>query len=298
MGHGAYSDMSRSARSVVAGYATKSMDEIFTSTEIVKELDPVGVTIRESRDSEEHPNSVPIIIGLDVTGSMGTVPHHLIKDGLPTMVTSIIKSGITDPQILFLAIGDHECDTSPLQAAQFESSDELLDKWLTKVYLESGGGGNNGESYMLAWYFAAYHTSTDRFEKRKQKGILFTIGDEPVLPNLPIADLKKIMGTSDISGKHSFTSLELLEKARESYEVYHLHIMQGYNGKRQEVMDGWKQIMGDNLITVQDYHQVAETISQIVSTVSKEQGMEVITETTTETVTEDTKNNNDNEQML
>ena len=66
----------------------------------------------------------------------------------------IIQSGIKDPQVLFLAIGDHECDTSPLQVGQFESSDELLEHWLTHVWLEGGGGGNRGESYALAWHFA------------------------------------------------------------------------------------------------------------------------------------------------
>ena len=295
MGYGSYSSSSRSVRAAAAGYHSKSVDEIFTSREVEKELDPVGVSIRESRDSEEHPNSVPIIIGLDVTGSMGTVPHHLVKDGLPTMVTSIIESGVPDPQILFLAIGDHECDKSPLQAAQFESSDELLDKWLTKVFIEGGGGGNAGESYHLAWYFAAYHTATDNLDKRNQKGILITIGDEPVLKNLPVAVLKKIMGTSDISNKHSFSAAELLEKARESYEVYHLHIMQGWNGKRQEVIDGWKQIMGDNLVTVQDYHQVAETISKIVSDVTKKYGTQVLETIVTE---DNTKDSNNNEMML
>lgn len=38
--------------------------------------------IRECRDSEEHPESLPIIIALDVTGSMGMVPHSLITGGL------------------------------------------------------------------------------------------------------------------------------------------------------------------------------------------------------------------------
>jgi hypothetical protein len=271
MGYGSYSADNRTANAVTHGYFTKSSSEIFTNTTVSQEMDvkSIGAGVRESRDSKEHPDSVPVIIALDVTGSMGTVPHHLVKDGLPTMVVSIINGGVPDPQVLFLAVGDHTCDSVPLQAAQFESNDELLDKWLTQVYIEGHGGGNNGESYMLAWYFAAFHTATDRWEKRKKKGILFTIGDEPVLDNLPVSALKKIMGTDDVGqGKHSFSSLELLEAARETYEVYHLHIMQGYNGKRQDVMDGWKQIMGDNLVTVQDYNQVSEVMSQIVNNVA------------------------------
>ena len=85
---------------------------------------------------------------------MGHVPHALVQDGLPHIMETILKKGVEDPQVLFLAIGDHTCDEAPLQVGQFESSDELLDRWLTDVYLEGHGGGNDGESYMLAWYFA------------------------------------------------------------------------------------------------------------------------------------------------
>ena len=270
MGYGGYSTTNRASNAVTHGYYTKSADEIFKNRAVMDEMDvkSIGAGLRESRDSEDHPNSVPVIIALDVTGSMGTVPHHLVKDGLPTMVASIIGGGIPDPQVLFLAIGDHTCDTTPLQAAQFESNDELLDKWLTNVFIEGRGGGNRGESYMLAWYFAAYHTSTDRFEKRGKKGILFTIGDEPVLPDLPVFSLQKIMGTDDVGqGKHSFASTDLLQEAQKYYEVYHLHIMQGSNGRRQEVMDGWRQIMQDNLIIVQDYNDVSRVMSEIVNDV-------------------------------
>lgn len=270
MGYGVYSSDDRHSRATKMGYFTGTVDQIFTSQDVEEELDvkEVGAGLRESRDSDEHPNSVPVIIALDVTGSMGTVPHNLVKDGLPTMVASVIDGGTDDPQILFLAIGDHKCDRVPLQAAQFESNDELLDKWLTKVYLEGRGGGNNGESYMLAWYFAAFHTVTDSFEKRGRKGFLFTIGDEPVHDSLPVEKLKAIMGTDDVGqGKKSFSSSELLDEAKKTYNVYHLHIMQGHNGRRQDVIEGWKEIMGENCVTVEDYNQVAEVMSRIVNDV-------------------------------
>ena len=172
----------------------KSNVENFKSRSVTREMTTVGLDFRESRDSEEHPKSVAIMIGLDVTGSMGSVPEHLVKHGLPHMMDEIIKAGEPDPQVLFMGIGDHEFDRSPLQVGQFESSDELLDKWLMDTYLEGGGGGNDGESYMLAWYFAARHTKIDCWEKRKEKGFLFTIGDEHNLPSIPGPVLEKIMG--------------------------------------------------------------------------------------------------------
>lgn len=262
MGGGSYSFVSRSAREEDLGYKTKSTHEIFKQRSINNAMNPNGIVVRESRDSKEHPNSLAIILALDVTGSMGTIPHFLVKEGLPNIMANIINGGINDPQLLFLAIGDHECDNSPLQVAQFESSDELLDKWLTDVYLEGGGGGNAGESYLLAWYFAGFHTSIDCFEKRGQKGFLFTIGDEPTLKNIPKRSLQNIMGNGQYD---EFSADMLLEKAREKYHCFHLHIKQTGAGSRQETMDGWKQLMGDGLILVDNKNDVSRIISETVT---------------------------------
>lgn len=262
MGGGAYSSVSRMHSIRAAMYATSSPTAIFMERSINNAMNPCGVQIRESRDSSEHPESLAIIIALDVTGSMGSVPLYLVKEGLPAIMDAIINSGIKDPQVLFLGIGDHECDHAPLQVGQFESSDELLDKWLTTIFLEGGGGGNYGESYMLAWYFAAYHTDIDCLNKRGQKGFLFTIGDEPVLKSIPKVVIKSIMGDGQYE---DFDSSKLLEKAMEKYNCFHIHIRETGSGSRQSVMDHWKQIIQDNLIIANRRQDVASIISEVVS---------------------------------
>jgi hypothetical protein len=262
MGGGGYSLNARSVRSESLGYETKAVHEIFTSKKLDIAMDPAGAQLRESCDSEEHPNSVAIGLSLDLTGSMGSIPHHMVKEGLPHIMGTIIQRGIADPQLLFMGIGDHECDRAPLQVGQFESNDELLDKWLTDIYIEGGGGGNNGESYMLAWYFAARHTSIDCWNKRKQKGFLFTIGDEPVLKELPAAAQKKIMEHGQFS---DVSSAVLLEEAQVTYHVYHLHVKQGSHGRSEDVMGGWKQLLGDNLIIVDDTEDIPKVIADIVA---------------------------------
>ena len=270
MGGGSYSYSDRMERSSSLGYDTKSAREIFTERSMNNAMDPSGIMLREARDSKEHPNSVPVVMALDVTGSMGSIPHFLVKEGLPSMMDKIIKDGVPDPQVLFLGIGDHECDRAPLQVGQFESSDALLDHWLTKLYIESGGGGNDGESYHLAWFFAGRYTSTDHFEKRGKKGILFTVGDEPVLKEIPSRAQKDIMGDGQYS---DMTSAELLDKAREKYEVFHLHLMQGSNGNNPRVKDGWKQLLGDNVIFVQRKEEVAQIIAdKVLEVVSAQNG--------------------------
>ena len=261
MGWGTYSEVSRSVRSQNLGYETKPIDQIFERRSLTNQMNPLNVDLRESRDSAEHPNSVAIILGLDVTGSMGRIPHYLVKEGLPKLVTKIIEAGIKDPQILFVGIGDHLYDSAPLQIGQFESSDELLDKWLTDIYLEGGGGGNGGESYSLAWHFAATRTAIDCFEKRNQKGFIFTIGDEPCHKELSVKSLKEILGKGDERG---YDSAELLAMAQEKYNVYHIHMAHGPMSSDPYVINGWKELMGDNLIVCKDKEEVSRLIPEKV----------------------------------
>lgn len=261
MGGGFYNESSRTLRAS-SMYLGKTSDEIFTQSKerrIHESMVPSKALLRESRDSENHPNSVPIIIALDTTGSMGSIPEYLVKEGLPKLVSTIIQRGIPDPQILFLGVGDHECDRGPLQVGQFESGDEELDLWLTRTWLEKGGGANAGESYLLAHYFAANHTSIDSMEKRKQKGLLFTIGDEPGLKSLPARSVKEIMG-KDVQG--NFTDESLLESAKEMYDVYHIHI--NHNAGHTRAKTYWKNLLGQHCLIINEPEEVSEIITKIV----------------------------------
>jgi hypothetical protein len=273
MGYGYYSQEERTVRANALGYKTKSAREIFKERFMSKDMNPMGVKIRESRDSDDHPESISIIIALDHTGSMGSVPHHLVKEGLPNLMAKIMDKGIKDPQILFLGIGDHKYDKAPLQIGQFESSDPLMDKWLTEVYLEGGGGGNGGESYLLAWYFASRHTSIDCFEKRGKKGYLITIGDEPTFKGIPEDAIKKIMGEvaplpfdeEDWTPDGELTAEDLLAEAKRKYEVYHIHIHQTKQGQMEKNIESWKDLMGNNLIVAESKEDVPDIISGIIT---------------------------------
>lgn len=263
MGYTSYSVESRAVRAEAEGYATRSRDEIFVQQKERKAhdaMDPRKALLRESRDSDIHPLSVPIVLALDVTGSMRTIPHQLVKDGLPKLMSSIIQKGIKDPQILFVAVGDCECDTYPLQVGQFESGDAELDLWLTRTYLEGGGGGNPGESYNLAYAFAGLRTKHDAWDKRKQKGFLFTIGDEPCLPHLTTVELKEVM---DEPSQKTYTTAELLELAQQKYNVYHLHVLEGSAGERS--LGYWQQLLGENCIEVKNSNDIPSIISDLVT---------------------------------
>ena len=264
MGSGSYSITNSTIRS--SSYSSKSTNEIFNQNSINSAMDPFNVGIRESRDSVEHPNSIAVIIALDVTGSMLSIPTYMVKEGLLKIIEKIIQSGIPDPQVMFLAVGDHVYDRSPLQVSQFESSDELLDFWLTKVWLESGGGGNEGESYGLAHYFAAKHTDIDCFNKRNQKGFLFTIGDEPNLKSYPKDHLSKIFGDGEY---RDCTSKELIDEASEKYNVFHIHFTGTRAGSDKETITKWKNLLGEQVLIANNREEISKMISdKIVNLVS------------------------------
>ena len=260
--HDAYSYFSSSAK-------TKAADDIFTQNKtrtIADTMDPTGIAYREARDSANHPESLAIMIWLDVTGSMGKIPEIIVKEKLDKIMSTLINHGVKDAAVFFGAIGDHNTgrysDKYPLQVGQFESGADELIKRLSSVYLEGGGGGNSCESYCLAHYFAGKHTSIDCYEKRGKKGFLFTIGDEQNHRLFTADEQIRIFGYEagqDMSDK------EMLEMAQKMYHVFHIHANQTSYKDDPGVMNYWKNLLGERLIIMDDYNDVAEIIASTVA---------------------------------
>lgn len=231
-----------------------TVSDLYKSRQMKDSLNPYGVRYRESCDSDDNPDSTAVIVGLDVTGSMGYLSEIIAKNALNTLITEIYdRKPITDPHLMFMAIGDAFTDTAPLQVTQFEA-DIRIAKQLMDIYFEGKGGGNGGESYLLAWYFAARHTKTDCFEKRGRKGFLFTIGDECNHGVLKKEQIKRVFGDdveNDISAK------ELLNEVSRQYEVFHLMVG---NYKNYNSPADWKRYLGERAMEVTDYTKLPEVI--------------------------------------
>lgn len=223
---------------------------------------PKGIGIRESRDSDAHPNSLAVMVFLDVTGSMGRIPESIVKNELGTLMSTIIDNGVEHPQILFGAIGDHISDTTPLQVGQFESGTDELNKWLTSMYIEGNGGGQCMESYLLAWLIGGRHTSIDCFEKRNQKGFLITIGDEKSWNNVDSHRLKDLLGYAQAE---EVTDIQLLEEAQRLYNVYHIHVNEASYRDDPNVLGYWRKMLGERLIILNDYHAICATIATLIA---------------------------------
>jgi hypothetical protein len=253
-----------------AGMATNmAAHEIFKSNHLNQALDPKGLKVRESRDSVEHPLSHAIILALDVTGSMGFISQAMAQKGLPTLMKEIYeRKPVADPQVLFMGIDDIEC-SGHIQVSQFESDIRIAEQ-LQQLWLEGGGGGNHYESYSMAWLLAAQHTSIDCWEKRKQKGYLFTIGDEEPTRELRRQDLTRVLGYAP-QGKLDAESL--LKEAQKHWNVYHIIVDEGSHarGYKNEVDFAWKELMGSNAIHLPNHTKLAEVI---VSTIQAAEGVD------------------------
>lgn len=235
----------------------KSTSQIYSQRNIADDCDPSTVIMRESRDSDDHPLSTPIIIGLDVTGSMGSI-LNLVASKLGELVGEILdRNPVTDPQIMFNAIGDAKCDSAPLQVTQFES-DIRIAKQLTELYFEQGGGGNGSESYPLTWLFASRKTETDAFTKRGKKGFIFTIGDDGYPYTITKEEAKRYLGI-DIS--EDILSSVLLSEVSKKYEVYHLCLKDRMDSS---AVASWTKLMGERAIKVVDYNKIPEIIVSIL----------------------------------
>lgn len=150
MGHGSYQskdwDRLRTARNI---NDSSTVQDLYQSRSLKGPLNPYKVKYRESCDSMDNPASTAIIVGLDVTGSMGYLSEEIAKGALNrTMLEIYEKKPVTSPHIMFQAIGDSKSDTAPLQVTQFEADIRIVEQ-LLDVYFEGRGGGNGGESYLL-----------------------------------------------------------------------------------------------------------------------------------------------------
>lgn len=270
MGRGSYraSDWAKLRSSISTSV---SAEEIYANR--IKALTPLSdihsketegcKQIRESRDSEDSPESTPVIIGFDVTASMGYLAKELALNSMNKIITNLYKEKpISNPHILCAAIGDSRADKYPLQVTQFEADIRIIEQ-LIDLYLEGGGGGNGGESYNLLWYFAAKHTKADCFEKRSKNGYLFTIGDDASLGNLSPAEIKRIFN-DDVP--YVLSDEELLRKAEKNYNVFHI-VIENEQADEEKIFRKWQELMPGKVTVInkKDISFLADIIYAIIS---------------------------------
>ena len=251
MGHGSYTSSDwanlQSRRNI---NADSKVGDLYQSRGMKTIYDPSRTKVRESRDSKDNPLSTAIIVGLDVTGSMGYLSEEIAKNSLnKTMLEIYDKQPVTNPHIMFQAIGDSKSDNAPLQATQFEADIRIAEQ-LLDVYFEGGGGGNGGESYCLSWYFADTRTDIDCYNKRGKKGYIFTIGDECCHETLTRPEIKRVFG-DDV--ERDYSAKELFQTAATKYNIFHI-VMKAGAYKSQNSGQAWEKLIPGRVIELEPNH--------------------------------------------
>ncbi len=255
----------------------KPTSTVFSARGLRESLDPTKMKnmLRESCDDATSPASTAIIVGLDETGSMHIIPDYMVRTGLPKLFQEIYdRKPVTNPQILFMGVGDAECDMVPMQISQFESGMNIADQ-LTDLFLEGNGGGNHYEGYIFPWYMAAMHTKIDCFLKRGQKGFLFTVGDEEPTPVLYRRDIQRVMGSAP---ETDLTARQLLDTVSQQYHVFHVIVEQGSYARSHldAVVSKWSDLLGQNTLRLSDYTKLSEVIVSAIEVVAGKSTDDVI----------------------
>lgn len=264
MGCGSFSASSFAEYSVLNGRSYDSTTgrvtgQTYTAHNIDDKMRPYKV-MRECCNTDEHPNTIPVILALDVTGSMGSACRET-AEALGSIMTALYKR-FKDVQIMVMGIGDLRYDEAPIQISQFES-DIRIAEWLDKIWLEFGGGGNSYESYSAAWYMGLYHTKLDAFDKQGRKGIIITMGDEPLNPYLPEEGIKRFVGDGlqgDVDTK------ELYNDACNKFDIFHIAV-DSKNNSYWRYKDGIKETFGkllDNRLKIATINALSGTICECI----------------------------------
>lgn len=237
--------------------------QVFKEKGMRDEFNPAKIKLpREACDSAASPKSRGIIFAEDVTGSMGRFLLSLMKEEFPRLIQQLYESVSFNPHIMFMGVGDVAVgDRAPLQVTQFETDLRMLEQ-LEKIWLEKGGGGNSYESYILPWYFAAKHCKMDCWEKRHEKGFLFTFGDEEPTPRLSKREVQEVFGENSSMQQSVITARDCLELAEEKFNCYHV-ILHGSNYGGCVVRE-WRAVMNNHVCDLSDHHYLPELVSTIM----------------------------------
>ena len=251
---------SRGRAVTAAGHLDSALtdQQLFTQRKLHPRLNPKNV-IRECCDSGDHPLSVPVILALDVTGSMGPASAEVAKKMNEVMTR--LYGEIRDVEFLVMGIGDLSYDSAPIQMSQFESDIRIAEQ-LDLVYMEHGGGGNAYESYTAAWYMGARHTRLDCW-KRNRKGLIVTMGDEPLNPFLPCRALSAVTGDalqSDIETK------DMYREAARKFDIYHIHVRHRQPDYYEErVRASFGSLLPEGRLIITDLEGISDTLVGIVT---------------------------------
>lgn len=281
MGYGSYTAGDWAKLKTSRGLSSSSnANQTFSRTTIDDKYNAVFVDKRESIDSEDSPNSTPVIIGFDATGSMGYLANEIATNSLNEAIMQILtRQPVSDPHMLCSAFTDNK---NPLQVTQFEADIRVVEQLLDFKL----GGGNRYSYDTVLWYFAANHTKTDCFEKRGKKGILIGIGDEICGGKNNILSREDILRLFGDKMNKDYNLNEIFRMVSQKYEVAHIVVggEERFNSNlsnwNRESYSGWNQAIPGRVakLKANDIGSLAEVIVAIMEMLTGKDKAAVIDE--------------------
>lgn len=256
-GGGSYYDRDVSDRSdrTSRGY-TRRADKVMSRKEGDPLLSPMSRKIKTDCKS-------PVVFILDVTGSMGALPK-ILYDKWPNIVGQIMQNGyLEDPEVSLAAVGDTISDLAPIQVCDF-SSLQNLDKWLKRIWIERGGGGNSEESYeMAAWYYANRCDMID-----PENPILIITGDQRFYEEIDPKSIRvRFIPSYTRTGR--FSSKEVFRDLIKAFKGNVFHVHRRHKGDDTAIVAQWAYALGqDRVITFPEDLAIGDIILGIFALVS------------------------------
>lgn len=215
---------------------------------------PVGKL--ESRDSTEHPNSNPVLVCFDVTGSNYERAVDAQKR-LPNLM-ELLGKYLIDPQVAIAANDDfNSIQSQCLQVSDFES-DNRVDEHIRSIRLTREGGGNDGESYDLMLYAAARKMALDSVEKRGKKGYFFLYADEPIFKRVDKVEVSAVFGDTL---ERDIPIEEIIEEARRLWTIFVVFPIGGYDHARTQYVKLFGQ---ESVLDLQHPNLICELIASTI----------------------------------
>ena len=241
-----FASLRRSYDDHVASSMSKAVSSGVSSSDLIPE------TIETDCES-------PIVIAVDVTGSMGAWPATIFSK-LPYLEHEAKEYYGDDFAISFSAVGDSFHDKYPLQVREFVQGAELENE-LKELVIESGGGGNMCESYDLA---AMYYASNCEMPEAIRKPVFIFIGDEGLFEGLS-ANAESIC---HVKNDKRMTLKSLFEKLKKKFNVY--CIRKSYyttadsdqmDRRESAIQEQWEELLGArNVFALPEPERVVDVI--------------------------------------
>ncbi len=188
------------------------------------------ITTPKKHISTESKN--PLIIAVDVTGSMASWPFEIF-DRLPLLYNTLSQYR-PDLEICFAAIGDARVDQWPLQVTTFASGFDL-EQLLKSLYGE-GGGGDAPESYGLFAHWVNTHVTIPKLE---EPPFMVVFGDINMHESIPGTLVNQYLG--DKPGK----DLNAIKEWQKLTETWNTWFLRRPTGTRGDMIDEqWGKAIG------------------------------------------------------